>query len=106
MAGVLHDAIYRLGIAVAVAVTVVPAIGSLALHGEGQLDDASLGVGGLAGGYDAVLEVVEAVFEPRAVAPVVVVGRCAEGVEARSVTFGDDGETSVFQTAEPFASSE
>ena len=30
-------------------------------------------------GDDAVLEVVEAVLEPRAVAPVVVVGRCAEG---------------------------
>ena len=100
VAGVVLRVVHRVLVAVRVAIAVAGAVGSLAFHGEGQLDDACLGVGSLAGGYDAVLEVVEAVFEPRAVAPVVVVGRCAEGVEARSVTFGDDGETSVFQTAE------
>ena len=84
LAGVLHNAIYRLGIAVAVAVTVVPAIGSLALHGEVQhIGPVVAGI--MAEGKGTMLKMVQPELGPLVIAPVVVVRTGTEGMEHRSL---------------------
>ena len=97
----LVEAVSLFGGAVAVAIDLAATFCALAFDGEGDLE-ASVSLFHSLGRKSLVLQVVETIAEPVSVIACsgVVVGRCTEGIEFRSVAFFDDGLAAVGQCGE------
>ena len=102
LADALVEGVGAFWVAVAVAISLVATFLTLAFNGEAHLQRTVFLLQNGWGTDGTVLQVPKSLLEPctRETDAVVVVGRCAEGIELRSVAVGDDVLRAVGQFAD------